>query len=359
MALTRDLISDARARYFLERDRYLKLARLVSEICQKQVIQENVIRATTQWRAKDPKRFEDKLVKWLDDPAKAERLSKIHTLEDLFREAGGDLAGVRITTYVETDRRLVVEAIQAIFTGPNANVLVDEKDTSARQRGSLYRATHCQVSIKDEDLTGDNENLRGQTCEIQVCSLLAHVWNEIEHDMGYKPLAGELSSLEKNLLSVLGKETEAGDLVISNLLEAKEKRLAEIGGVFIDEYDFVAKMRTSFPNASRFGANAGQLYQDIVSLEINTMDLIRSQVIKDDTAEDATALVDQLSQFIRNRNDDKVVLDPESSDLMLMLLLKNRIDDVLSLHQLGRGACRPPRIASVATRYRDMLNSAD
>ena len=165
--------------------------------------------------------------------------------------------------------------------------------------------------------------------------------------------------MEKNLLSVLGKETEAGDLVISNLLEAKEKRLAEIGGVFIDEYDFVAKMRTSFPNASRFGANAGQLYQDLVSLEINTMDLIRSQVIKDDTAEDATALVDQLSQFIRNRNDDKVVLDPESSDLMLMLLLKNRIDDVLSLHQLGRGAGRPPRIASVATRYRDMLNSAD
>lgn len=41
-----------------------------------------------------------------------------------------------------------------------------------------------------------------------------------------------------------------------------------------------------------------------------------------------------------------------------MLLLKNRLGDVLGLHQRGRGAGRPPRIASVATRYRNMRNDA-
>jgi len=143
--------------------------------------------------------------------------------------SGGDLAGVRITTYVETDRNSVVEAIQALFTGPEGQVHVDKKDDTSLQRGSLYRATHCQVAIRDEELSGDNDNLKGQSCEIQVCSLLAHVWNEVEHDLGYKPLAGDLSSLEQDLLRVLGKETEAGDLVITNLLEAKERRLNERG----------------------------------------------------------------------------------------------------------------------------------
>ena len=354
MALTEDLIAQAKERYCREKDRYIKLARLVAEICQKQVIQENVIRAATQWRAKDPKRFEDKLKKWLADPSKAARLAGINSLDDVFVEAGGDLAGARITTYVETDRNSVVEAIQALFSGPGGQVLVDKKDVTALQRGSLYRATHCQVTIRDEELSGDNDNLKDQSCEIQVCSLLAHVWNEIEHDLGYKPLAGELSSLEKDLLRVLGKETEAGDLVIANLLEAKERRLNERGGIFIDEYDFVAKMRASFPSAARLGTNAGQLYQDLVRLGINTLDLVRSEVIKDDTLETAGRLVEQLSEYQRTQDDDKITLDPQSSDLLLMLLLKNRLDNVIGLHQLGRGAGRPPRIASVATRYRNM-----
>lgn len=89
MALTEILIAQAKDRYCREKDRYIKLARLVSEICQKQVIQENVIRAATQWRAKDPKRFEDKLMKWLHDPSKAARLARINSLEDVFMEAGG------------------------------------------------------------------------------------------------------------------------------------------------------------------------------------------------------------------------------------------------------------------------------
>lgn len=257
MALTEDLITQAKDRYCREKDRYIKLARLVAEICQKQVIQENVIRATTQWKAKDPKRFEDKLKKWLADPSKVARLAGINSLDDVFVEAGGDLAGVRITTYVETDRNSVVEAIQALFTGPEGQVHIDKKDDAALERGSLYRATHCQVAIRDEELSGDNDNLKGQSCEIQVCSLLAHVWNEIEHDLSYKPLAGELSSLEEDLLRVLGKETKAGDLVITYLLEAKERRLNERGGIFVDEYDFVAKMRASFPSATRLGINAG------------------------------------------------------------------------------------------------------
>jgi ppGpp synthetase/RelA/SpoT-type nucleotidyltranferase len=325
MALTKSLINQAKDIYCREKDRYIKLARLVSEICQKQVIQENVIRAATQWRAKDPKRFEDKLMKWLDDSSKAVRLDGINSLDDVFKEAGGDLAGVRITTYVETDRNSVVEAIQALFTGPGGQVLVDKKDDTAFQRGSLYRATHCQVIIRDEELSGNNDNLKGLSCEIQVCSLLAHVWNEIEHDLGYKPLAGELSSLEKDLLRVLGKETEAGDLVITNLLEAKEKRLNEKGGIFIDEYDFVAKMRASFPSATRLGTNAAQLYQDLMGLNINTLDLVRSEVIKDDTPETAGRLVEQLSEYLRTRDGDKIRLDSQSSDLLLMLLLKNRL----------------------------------
>ena len=34
--------------------------------------------------------------------------------------------------------------------------------------------------------------------------MMAHVWNEIEHDLGYKPVTGSLSDQERNFLVMLG-----------------------------------------------------------------------------------------------------------------------------------------------------------
>lgn len=133
MALTEELIKEAGERYVREQDRYAKLAHFVADVCQQQVVDTNVIRATVQWRAKARKRFEAKLQKWLIDPQKKTMVANISTLNDVFEQVGGDLAGVRIATYVETDRHRVVEVIKRYFDGDGGSVEVDIKDDAAQK----------------------------------------------------------------------------------------------------------------------------------------------------------------------------------------------------------------------------------
>ena len=109
-------------------------------------------------------------------------------------------------------------------------------------------------------MIGTYANVSDVPCEIQVCSMMAHVWNEIEHDLGYKPLTGSLSEQERNFLVMLGHAVRQGDMTIGSLFAETERRQREHGGVFTDVYDFVARVRGWFPDID-FGRNAGPLYE--------------------------------------------------------------------------------------------------
>jgi ppGpp synthetase/RelA/SpoT-type nucleotidyltranferase len=143
----------------------------VHERC-KNIVKNDAIRATTQARAKDPDSFAQKARRYLKDDI-GKTLDSVEKIMCRF----GDLAGVRVATYVEEDRERVIEAIKANFSGDGPGAVVEKKDK--RDQGKFYRATHCQVAIKEDELLGDYANLKGLTCEVQVCSLLAHVFNEI------------------------------------------------------------------------------------------------------------------------------------------------------------------------------------
>jgi hypothetical protein len=137
-----------------------------------------------------------------------------------------DLAGARITTYVEGDRARVVALVQQRFLGFGADLTIipDVKD----QPTQLYRATHCLVRLKDEDVVGTYRNLKGLACEIQVCSQLAHVYNEIEHDLRYKPLSGMPSKQEHDLLNAFARLMEVGDTISNQLRAAVEARQRDL-----------------------------------------------------------------------------------------------------------------------------------
>ena len=139
---------------------------------------------------------------------------------------------------MEKDRDTVVEAIKALFNGRDGGPVKPEIKYKDKKDGKFYRATHCEVAIKKDDLDSDNQNLRDLTCEVQVCSLLAHVFNEIEHDLTHKPLAGELSEEALGFLEALGPLTDMGDFVIVNLLSAVNKGKPR-KEQFNDENDFV------------------------------------------------------------------------------------------------------------------------
>jgi ppGpp synthetase/RelA/SpoT-type nucleotidyltranferase len=239
MALTPQLIDVAVERYLRELDRYEKLSKYIGETC-RVLLEQLDIHSTVQWRAKDPGRLRRKLEKYLDS---GEHASDFTDLDSVFRVLK-DLAGTRITTYVDTDRVRVITVVQERFSGFGANsgVIPDVKD----QPFGFYRATHCMVRLKDDEAVGQFKNLKGLACEIQVCSLLAHVFNELEHDLRYKPLSGDLSNKENALLNAVARQLEVGDTLINLVRDAVEARQRERVDEFAARQVLVARPEACF-----------------------------------------------------------------------------------------------------------------
>src|SRR4051794_40344524 len=107
------MIAESVARYRREQDRYLKLASFVAEQCRR-IIENNAIRATVQWRAKDPVSLDVKLRRYLADE---QQRHNFNSVADIFEKLK-DLAGVRITTYIESEREHVVRLVSEAFVGP-------------------------------------------------------------------------------------------------------------------------------------------------------------------------------------------------------------------------------------------------
>ena len=354
MALTPEQIIEAVARYEREYDRYTKLAELVYRRCQ-EILAKTSVRATVQRRAKAPTSLRKKLESIM---LEGDRASRFNAVDDVFASMS-DLSGVRIATYVESDRTRVVKEIEQEFAGPNGaeNPHIDEKDGKAKSRH--YRATHCQVRIPDEELDAASANLKGTSCEVQVCSLLAHVWNEIEHDLTYKPSGGSLDPTEKDLLDQLSNLTEAGDICIRQMLAATDRRLAERTGKFLDVHDFVARMRKDFPNATAFGDNAGQLLDELQRLGLDSPELVRSflQPQGDSVDKTALALLNRFQSHLSSRG-ERLFLDAASCDLLLVLLLEKKAADVVAARPAGPGLGRPSRLVLFARRFLDMQDQA-
>jgi|GEM_PF-3521424 ppGpp synthetase/RelA/SpoT-type nucleotidyltranferase len=248
MALTTQLIDAAVERYLRELDRYEKLSTYIGKVC-RSLIEKNSIRGIVQWRAKDPERLKRKLEKY---STTGEHTAEFKDLDSVFHVLK-DLAGVRITTYVEDDRVRVIALIQERFSGFGADsqIVPEIKD----QPLEYYRATHCMVCLKEEDTTGRYQNLKGLGCEVQVCSQLANVYNEMAHDLRYKPLSGVLSKKENDLLNALALITKVGDTIINQTRDAVEERQRAT----LDEFSqkrTATKSEVSFRNNSFLNAVA-------------------------------------------------------------------------------------------------------
>jgi ppGpp synthetase/RelA/SpoT-type nucleotidyltranferase len=241
MPLSDEIIASAVKQYRRAFDCYEKLCKFVATKCEREIIRANTLRAGVTSRAKAPSKLQGKLQK------KYKQEQALNTVEDALGRVS-DLAGVRISTYLEVDREKVVQEITKLFDGPKGKpVVIEKKD----EIGKFYRAMHCQVALKAEDLREPNDNLEGLTCEIQVCSPLAHVWNELEHDLVYKPTTGDLSDRENESLDILGNLTLSGDTVIKQLFDANSERVKQAQkdeATFQDVYDFVTRIRDAFPD---------------------------------------------------------------------------------------------------------------
>ena len=316
MTISEDTIKNAVLRYHREYDRYLKLSARVAEICRFEIVEGNAIRAQVTFRAKSPKSLEGKLRRFA--ASGKEDLPSVQSVFDAVR----DLAAVRIATYEQRYENQVVELGCNRFVDPKGGVpTAERKDKNTADNNNFYRATHVEAFLPEADVIGTYANVSDVPCEIQVCSMMAHVWNEIEHDLGYKPLTGSLSEQERSLLVSLGFAVRQGDITIGNLFAETERRQREHGGIFTDVYDFVARVRGWFPDID-FGRNAGPLYESLQPVRLVSPESIRKLItVPEPMAVAAQNVLDEFAAKLAAKGDSRFTLDRDSSDLLLVLLL--------------------------------------
>lgn len=316
MTISDDTIKKTLQRYHREYDRYLKLAARVAEICRSELVEGNAIRAQVTSRAKSPKSLEAKLRRFAAIGKKS--MPDVDAVFDQIR----DLAAVRIATYEQRHEDQVMRLVcQRFIDAGGKEPAHERKDKNRVDPSNFYRASHVEVFLTPSDGVGTYTNVMDVPCEIQVCSMMAHVWNEIEHDLGYKPAAGELSEPERNFLAMLGQSVRMGDGTISSLFAETERRQKERGGAFSDVFDFVARMRGSFPGVD-FGRNAGALFESLRPIRLVNPDSVRRLLDLPEpmTAAGRDALV-AFSRQLQAQGDARFTLEADSSDLLLVLLL--------------------------------------
>lgn len=346
--ISEDTIKNAVLRYHREYDRYLKLSARVAEICRFEIVEGNAIRAQVTFRAKSPKSLEGKLRRVAASGKKD--LPEVQSVFDAVR----DLAAVRIATYEQRHEDQVVQLVCKRFVDVKGAMPASErKDKNAADNKNFYRASHIEAFLPEADLIGTYANVSDVPCEIQVCSMMAHVWNEIEHDLGYKPLTGSLSDQEHGLLVSLGLAVRQGDITIGNLFAETERRQREHGGIFTDVYDFVARVRGWFPDID-FGRNAGPLYEALQPVRLVSPESIRKQInIPDPMTLVAQNALDEFATKLAGKGESRFTLDRNSSDLLLVLLLPKVAHYIVSssVDAVSDGVTR---VRWFATRFQEL-----
>ena len=366
MPFSSDLILPAVERYRRERDRYVKLADRVAEICRTEVCEQNAIRAQVTFRVKSLKSFEGKLHRFSGMP---DRNYKVD--DDIFSSIS-DLAGVRIAAYQHEDCEKLKHHLLEVFRGPaGGDVPVDIKDHHKDDPQRFYRAIHGQVCLPIDELVGTYDNVDDISCEVQICTMMAHVWNEVEHDIGYKPDGVEPTESEKRLLLMLGHTVRAGDEQISMLLAANMRRVGheheprqgahpdQPERAFRDVHDFVSRMQDYENQAMpEFAKYSGQLFDLLTDLKINSPSKL-IDALRPFNVDALKNLANDFSEHLEGNDLDGLAPDSESSDLILLCLLERKLTQILGIHKgrAGRGRGRPTRLHRMAKHYQSWKDS--
>lgn len=329
--------------YVLLRDVYLKLTGRVEERCRR-IASEYALRGNFQSRTKEKDRVAAKLSKLREKLKEGPPSTRRAWLREF-----SDLSGVRVLAYDESSRLEFVRVLTEEFKDSTGSVpTVDEKDKVDAKQANFYRSTHLEVTWPADLCIGDDENLMGLVCEIQVTSLLAHVWNEIEHDLAYKQLQGAPSEPEKNLLRILGNLVLAGDIAISELLLATETRQKDANEPFVDEHDFVARLRKGLEPRNIARGRVGQLFEVCSKLGLNSPKKVLNLLGKHDF-DDIEAGILAFNERLYS-DEESLTLDSTTSDYLAYVLAKSRREDILKHFPTGRGLGAPLRIVRIVKR---------
>ncbi|MFD7745325.1 GTP pyrophosphokinase family protein [Streptomyces sp. NPDC059698] len=228
------LIDDFMSRYIKEYDFYNQAAQLAAQVLERD-LRTSGIRCIVTHRAKDISRLADKC---------RQRATKgiYNEIQDIYDDIV-DLAGVRVALYFPGEQEQVDKIVHRLF-----HLLEPKREFPAAshpsqdKRFSGYSAVHYRVQLTEQELSDANQRYTKARVEIQVASVLMHAWSEVEHDLIYKPLEGDLSSQELQILDQLNGLVLAGELALEMLQKAGESRVATTGRSFLNHYELAAHL---------------------------------------------------------------------------------------------------------------------
>jgi ppGpp synthetase/RelA/SpoT-type nucleotidyltranferase len=222
--------------YEREFDYFQEAARITARKCEL-ALSDAGVRNLVTFRAKRVDRLREKLKK----------RNESHPYPDVeaIRSDIVDLAGVRIALFFPGDRPKAETFIETNFllAGTESRKefpegkLADHQDPVYTERFLGYCATHYRVRNRPDSLSGDERRFENATIEIQVGSVLMLAWQEVHHDLGYKPLSGTLSEDERAILDEVNGLVIAGEIAFERLQRAVERRLEVENSPFGSHYD--------------------------------------------------------------------------------------------------------------------------
>lgn len=273
----KDVIEHFIVQYQNEFDYYSQ----TSKICAHQLenkLESSGIRAMITFRAKRADRLEDKLRK--------RNLEKNYqTFEDIYKDIV-DLAGVRIAFYFPQDMQEIDKIILNQFHILKSKEFPKIGDQGYRKTFIGYKAKHYRINLDPQKLSANEKKFSQALVEIQVASILMHSWAEVEHDLVYKPLSGDLSEDELAILDELNGLVLTGEIALDGLQRAFRRRMANEDKQFNNHFELAAyiyqviksgKQKSIFENVI---GNVDVLYSFIQTINFNCHKKIKKYVSK-------------------------------------------------------------------------------
>lgn len=268
--------------YIKEIDFYEKASKICAQICESE-LERSGIRAIVTYRAKRPDKLKDKLLK-------RNKIVKYSSMEEIYEDIV-DLAGVRIAIYFPGDKEEIEKFIMTTFDveetkefpldlEPNGSKGIYKKIFSG------YHATHYRVRLKTELCDEEDKKYKNALIEIQIATVLMHAWAEVEHDLVYKPLSGQLSRDEYEILDELNGMILSGEIALKRLQKAVNERVSRQSVPFNNHYELAAFLYNKVQEA--LGEKAEEVIMGRADILFNFLKLAEMDK------------PDQLNQYLRN-----------------------------------------------------------
>jgi Region found in RelA / SpoT proteins len=187
----------------------------------------------------------------------------------------------------------------------------DPSKTRQDKRFSGYSAVHYRIQLKEQDLSGPERRYAAARIEVQVASVLMHAWAEVEHDLVYKPLTGELSEEEYAILDQLNGLVMAGEISLERLQKSGEARVAVTDRKIANHYDLAvhllsrAEAMTGRPISDSGLGRVDLLFDLLAELKIDTPGLLAPYIKALDGNVELRPLAEQIIDALLAEDDSR------------------------------------------------------